>query len=64
VRVEVREAFLHCATAFMRSRLWDESSKVDRDTLPTLGRMIGDQTGIEGPVETREQMIKRYLPDL
>jgi PPOX class probable FMN-dependent enzyme len=64
VRVAVREAFLHCAKAFMRSRLWDESSKVGRDTLPTLGQMIGDQTGIEGPVETREQMIKRYLPDL
>jgi uncharacterized protein len=64
VRVAVREAFLHCAKAFMRSRLWDETSKVDRDTLPTLGRMISDQTGIEGPVETREPMIKRYLPDL
>ena len=64
LRVTVREAFLHCAKAFMRSRLWDEASKVDRDRLPTLGQMIGDQTGIAGPVETREQMIKRYLPDL
>lgn len=64
IRVTVREAYLHCAKAFMRSRLWDESSKVDRAGLPTLGQMIGDQTGIAGPVETHEQMIKRYLPDL
>jgi len=64
VRVTVREAFLHCAKAFMRSRLWDEASKVDRDRLPALGQLISDQTGIAGPVETREQMIKRYLPDL
>jgi PPOX class probable FMN-dependent enzyme len=64
VRVTVREAYLHCAKAFMRSRLWDEAAKVDRSVMPTLGQMIGDQTGVQGPVETREEMIKRYLPDL
>jgi len=64
VRVTVREAYLHCAKAFMRSRLWDETAKVDRSVLPTLGEMIGDQTGVQGPVEPREEMIKRYLPDL
>lgn len=41
--VEVEEAFLHCAKAFIRSRLWDPAAQVDRKSLPTLGRMLADQ---------------------
>ncbi len=41
--VEVREAFLHCAKALMRSRLWQDDYRVDRATLPTLGKMYADQ---------------------
>ncbi len=43
--VSVDEVYLHCAKAFMRSRLWDEAAKVDRSVLPTLGEMIKDQIG-------------------
>ena len=41
--VAVDEAFLHCAKAFRRSRLWEMDSHVPRVTLPTLARMIMDQ---------------------
>jgi PPOX class probable FMN-dependent enzyme len=64
VRVAVEEAFLHCAKAFMRSRLWDPATKVERSCLPTIGQMINDQTGIEGLHETQEEMLKRYQADL
>jgi uncharacterized protein len=64
VKVTVREAYLHCAKAFMRSRLWSMESHIDRALLPTLGQMINDQTGIQAPAETQEDMIKRYGPDL
>lgn len=64
VRVTVREAYLHCAKAFMRSRLWDVESQVERTLLPTMGQMISAQTGIEGVPETQEEMLKRYAPDL
>ena len=42
--VEVREAFLHCAKAFKRSKLWDQESLITRSELPSLARMIVDQT--------------------
>jgi len=42
--VTVQEAFLHCAKAFKRARLWDPEAKVERKTLPGLGRMILEQT--------------------
>jgi len=64
VRVSVEAAYLHCAKAFMRSKLWDASSLVDRSLLPTTGKMISDQTGIQVAPETREEMAKRYAPDL
>lgn len=56
--------YLHCAKAFMRSKLWDESARVDRSLLPTIGQMISDQTGLYVPPETREEMVRRYTPDL
>ena len=64
VRVAVEAAYLHCAKAFMRSRLWEPGARVDRTVLPTAGKMISDQTGIHVAAETREEMVARYQPDL
>jgi PPOX class probable FMN-dependent enzyme len=62
--VTVREAYLHCAKALMRSRLWAPDARVDRASLPTMGRMLKDQTGDDGPEETQAQMLARYSADL
>lgn len=64
VRITVQAAYLHCAKAFMRSKLWDPAARIDRSTLPTAGQMISDQTGIVGAPETQEAMALRYAPDL
>jgi hypothetical protein len=64
VKVSVEAAYLHCAKAFLRSRLWSREAMVDRSVLPTSGQMISDQTGIVAAPETREQMERRYAPDL
>ena len=64
VRVAVEAAYLHCAKAFMRSKLWEPASRVDRSVLPTAGKMISDQTGILVAPETQDAMAKRYAPDL
>jgi hypothetical protein len=52
VRVTVIAAYLHCAKAFLRSKLWAESSKLARSALPTAGQMISDQTGIRVALES------------
>jgi PPOX class probable FMN-dependent enzyme len=64
IRVAVQEVYLHCAKALMRSRLWSPESHIDRALLPTLGQMLNDQTGIQAPVETQEEMVRRYAPEL
>lgn len=64
MRLRVAEAYLHCAKALMRARLWDSTARVERSVLPSMGRMIQDQTGSTGPLETQEQMLARYAQDL
>ena len=60
LEVAVEEAFLHCAKALMRSRLWDSESRQDRSILPSTGQMLNEQTGAVGPAETHEDMVARY----
>ena len=43
LRVTVGEAFLHCAKALIRARLWDPASQVERSSFPTYGQMLADQ---------------------
>ena len=42
--VQVREVFLHCAKAFRRSNLWDPGARQDRGGMPSLMKMLLDQT--------------------
>ena len=60
ILVHVKEAYLHCAKALMRSRLWDPTSRIERSLLPTMNEMLQDQIGAAGPIEPQEDMIERY----
>jgi len=62
--VSVSEAYLHCAKALMRARVWHGDSRVDRSALPTMGEMIKDQIGSEEPAESQAAMLARYAGDL
>ncbi len=55
---------MHCAKAFMRFKLWDASSQVERDALSTMGMMIDSQTGTTSPDETLDELRRRYQKDL
>ncbi len=58
--VEVEEAFLHCAKAFKRSKLWQPASLQDRKALPSLTRMILAQAGEkEMPEEELQRLDER-----
>ena len=64
MRLRVAEAYLHCAKALMRSRLWDSAAQVERSVLPSMGQMISDQTGGSATLESQAQMLARYAADL
>ncbi len=52
--VHVEEVFLHCAKALRRSRLWDAEQHQDRSELPSLTRIILEQTD-GAPSDPEEQ---------
>ncbi len=58
LRVEVREAYLHCAKALIRSRLWDGDTHLDRTDFPTLGRMLADQMAEDADVAATEARVE------
>jgi PPOX class probable FMN-dependent enzyme len=64
IEVTVTDAYLHCAKAFMRSKLWSAESRIERNALPTMGEMLSDQTGMPGAPETQAEMRARYAADL
>lgn len=58
ILVDVREAYLHCAKALKRSKLWEDDYRIERDTLPTLGKMVSDQINGEISVEDAEAGVE------
>ena len=64
VEIRVEEAYLHCAKALMRSRLWSADNKIERSRFPSMGQVIKDQSGSPDPAETQEQMLARYVNEL
>ncbi len=64
IKIQVEEIFLHCAKAFMRSKLWSMDAQINRKDFPTMGQMINDQTGVMEKAESQQEMVKRYQQDL
>ena len=63
-RIRVEEAYLHCAKALIRSKLWDPASWPDARPVPTMGEMLRDHTGQEIAYESEEDMAERYAKQL
>lgn len=60
IEVQVREAYLHCAKALMRARLWQAEAQVERSALPSMNQMIHAQIGLDAPPESQAAMEQRY----
>lgn len=63
--IEVKSAYMHCAKAFMRSKLWKAGAWPDRATLPTFGQILRDQLAVDGTAEeTDRKLAKAYKETL
>jgi uncharacterized protein len=49
--VDIDEAFMHCARAFRRSRLWQADAWPQRDDVPSMAAILHDQLHMDGTVE-------------
>ena len=62
--VHVEETFFHCGKAVIRSKLWDPAVQVERQSFPTLGRIIAEQTKaveVEVAEKTMEEAYRTRL---
>ena len=57
LRVHVREAFLHCGKALIRSKLWKDEFVVSRDRLAPYGQMLKDQAKVAQSAEELQAMV-------
>ncbi len=64
ILIHVREAYLHCAKAINRARLWDPSRHIDRNILPSYGDMLAEHVpGLTSEESARQgaEMAKRGM---
>jgi len=43
--VKIERVFFHCSKAIVRSKLWDEATKIARTSLPSTGAIIAEVSG-------------------
>jgi len=53
--VHIESMFFHCSKAIVRSKLWDEASKIDRKSLPSTGAIIAEVSQGEFGGETYDR---------
>ncbi|MPZ29468.1 MAG: pyridoxamine 5'-phosphate oxidase family protein [Rhodospirillales bacterium] len=62
--ISVRQAYLHCAKALLRSKLWQPDYVQPRGAFPSISRMVGDQIGLsEEDKKTAEARTERAYKD-
>jgi uncharacterized protein len=59
IGVDLDEAFLHCAKAFIRSTLWESSTWPDRDGLARPAQIWKDHMGMPEPLEEIEDWLAK-----
>ena len=64
IEISIKEVFLHCAKALMRSKLWSADAKIERSKFPTIATMLNDQLCLNEPPESQATMVARYQRDL
>ena len=58
LKIDVKEAYLQCAKALIRSRLWANDYQIERATFPSLGEIITVQIGRGDDVTVADRSIQ------
>lgn len=58
--VEIDEAYMHCARAFLRSGMWRPETWPDPDTVPTLRAIMCEQKDLPPPDESQGKRREEY----
>jgi predicted pyridoxine 5'-phosphate oxidase superfamily flavin-nucleotide-binding protein len=62
--VEIDEAYMHCARAFLRSGLWQPETWPDPERIPTLRAIMCEQKALPPPDESAGKRQEEYRSTL
>lgn len=62
--VSVREVYMHCGKAMIRSKIWDPASQIAPDAFPSLGQVLADQIDGVDPVQADRDTEQAYREKL
>jgi PPOX class probable FMN-dependent enzyme len=56
--IKISKVYFHCGKAMIRSKLWDENSKITPGTLPSFGQILKAQTKLDATDEEAEGLLE------
>ena len=56
--IKVTKVYFHCGKAMIRSKLWDENSKLAPGVLPSFGEIIKEEANLDGSTEELDEMME------
>ena len=63
LKIDVAEAYLHCAKALIRSWLWQDDYRVERGDFPILGRILAEQADDGQDVAETDRDVEEHYRD-
>ncbi|MBP01610.1 MAG: pyridoxamine 5'-phosphate oxidase [Rhodospirillaceae bacterium] len=55
--VHITKCYFHCGKAIIRSKLWNEESKISKGTLPSFGKIINEQAKLQESVKSSDDLV-------
>ena len=62
--IEVKEIYLHCPKALVRSRLWDPEARQDREAFPSAGTIYRDQLALKPDATAIDAVLDQDTRDI
>ena len=58
LKISISKVYFHCGKAMVRSRLWDEGSKLPPGTLPSFGEVVKAEAELAQSTEEMDEMME------
>lgn len=64
LKVTIREIYMHCGKAVIRSKLWADDYKIEQNKFPSLGKILADQIGDMDARKAEQAIEEAYVKHL
>jgi len=58
VIIDITKCYFHCGKAVIRSRIWNNESKIKKGLLPSFGKIINDQAKLKESIKSSDELVE------